>query len=110
MKGYIYLAGPYTHDSILVRQKRFEALTKKTAELMREGFVVFSPITHGHAIAERHEMPIDFKFWKDHNMEMLRHATKMIVLRIPGYYESIGVNREIEAAEMLDLPIEWVNP
>ena len=107
MKGYIYLAGPYTHGSIIIRQERFEALTKKTAELMRDGHVVFSPITHGHAIAVRHDMPVGFEFWKDQDLEMLRHAAKVIVLMLPGYYESVGVKAEIEAARTIGIDVEF---
>ena len=107
MKGYIYLAGPCTDDSIIVRQGRFEALTKKSADLMREGHVVYSPITHGHSIAIRHEMPIGFEFWKNHNMEMIRHAAKVIVLMLPGHIESVGVKAEIEAARTIGIDVEF---
>jgi len=106
----IYLAGPYSHEDPKVREERFEALTQKAAELMLEGHVVFSPITHGHTIATRHDLPIDHEFWLKQDFRILRHCEKIIILRIDGYQDSIGVNAEIEIANTLNIPMEFVDP
>lgn len=97
----IYLAGPYSHKDEAIRIERFEALTKKAAQLMH---VVFSPITHGHAIAERHDLPLDFAWWGSQCLEMLKNAKKLIVLRIDGYAV------EIKFAETNGIPVSYVNP
>ena len=106
----IYLAGPYSHKIEAVRVERFEALTKKAAELMNDGFTVYSPITHGHAIAERHDLPLDFEWWSNQCLDMLSRATTLVVLRLDGYAESVGVSAEIEHAERLKIKIEFINP
>jgi len=106
----IYLAGPYSHKDPKVMQERFEALTKRAAELMIDGFTVFSPITHGHAIAERHDLPLDFAWWSNQCLDMLSRATTLVVLRLDGYSESRGVNAEIAHAEKLSINIEFINP
>ena len=106
----IYLAGPYSHVSHIVRHERFEALTEKAAELMREGNVVFSPITHGHTMAVHHDMPTSHDFWLKQDFEFLRHCSKIVVLRLDGYLESVGVLAEIEAANMFNIPIEFFDP
>jgi len=106
----IYLAGPYTHKDGAVRVARFEALTKKAAQLMNDGFTVYSPITHGHAIAERHDLPLDFAWWSNQCLDMLSRATTLFVLRLDGYAESIGVAAEIAYAEQLNIKIEFINP
>ena len=106
----IYLAGPYSHEDEAMRVARFEALTKKAAELMIDGFTVFSPITHGHAIAERHDLPLDFSWWQHQCLDMLSRASKLIVLRLDGYVESRGVNAEIAHAEKYGINIEFINP
>lgn len=105
----IYLAGPYSHDDQNIREQRFEALTKKAAQLMIDGHVVFSPITHGHTIAERHELPLSFEWWATQCLGMLNVAERLIILRLDGYVESIGVNAEIRHAEALGIKIEYVN-
>lgn len=104
----IYLAGPYSHDDAEIREQRFEALTQKAAELMRDGHIVYSPITHGHAIAERHDLPLSFDWWQGQCFGMLRHASKLVVLRLVGYQQSIGVREEIKVAMSLNIPIEYV--
>jgi len=106
----IYLAGPYTHKDEAVRVARFEALTKKAAELMIDGHVVFSPITHGHAIAERHDLPLEFDWWQHQCLKMLENAKRLIVVRIDGYAESVGVQAEIAYAEANNIPVGFVNP
>ena len=106
----IYLAGPYSHEDPKVREQRFEALTKKAAELRIDGLVIFSPITHGHAIADRHDLPLDFQWWQNQCLDILSRATSMVVLRLPGYDESKGVSAEIAHAERLNIKIEFMNP
>lgn len=40
----IYLATPYSHKDDKVRRERFDAVNIVAARLMRQGFLVFSPI------------------------------------------------------------------
>lgn len=109
MKGFVYLAGPYTSNDENVRIARFNLLTKKAADLMLQGYVVYSPITHGHTIAEKYKLPVDFDWWRKQCFEMLRHSSKLFILRLPGYQESIGVSEEITLALKLNIPIEYVD-
>lgn len=106
----IYLAGPYSHPNAEVRHKRYEALTAKAAELMLEEFVVFSPITHGHAVAEAHDLPTDFEWWESQCLGMLRHASKLLVLTLDGWEQSKGVTAEIVFAREIGIDIEYVRP
>ena len=48
----IYLACPYTHPDEVTRNTRVELASIIAAKLMCEGHVVFSPITHGHYVAD----------------------------------------------------------
>jgi len=105
----IYLAGPYSHESAIIRLERFEALTKKAAQLMIDGHIVYSPITHGHAIAARHDLPLTFDWWSNQCVEMLRHSSRIMVLRIDGYTSSVGVRHEIDIALKLGIPVEYVD-
>ena len=42
----IYLASPYSHHNASVRKLRFETVCMAAAELMEQGDIVFSPISH----------------------------------------------------------------
>ena len=107
MKGFIYLAGPYSHVLQTKREQRFLLLTIKAAELMLEGITVYSPITHGHTIADCHDLPTDFEWWSSHCLGMLEQASKMIVLKLADWDISVGVAAEIEFAKSLGIPIEY---
>jgi len=106
--GYIYLAGPYSHPDAEVRHARYQALTAKAAELMLENYVVFSPITHGHAVAMGHNLPTDFAWWELQCLGMLRHASKLVVLTLDGWEHSKGVEVEVEFARKSGISIEYI--
>lgn len=104
----IYLASPYTHSDASVRESRFDAACKATAELVRSGQVVFSPITHGHPLV-RFGLPIEWDYWARFDHEYLRRCDRMVVLTLDGWRESRGVQAEIDLAIELDLPIDYVS-
>ena len=104
----IYLAGPYSHPDEDVRHARYAALTAKAAELMLENYVVFSPITHGHAVAEAHNLPTDFIWWEQQCLGMLRHASKLVILTLDGWEQSKGLEVEVEFARKIGINIEYV--
>ena len=96
----IYLAGPYSHPDALVREARFDAACRATADLVHAGRVVFSPIVHGHPLV-RFGLPTDWSFWQWFNTEHLRRCDEMLVLQIDGWQESEGVRAEIELARAM---------
>ena len=69
----IYLASPYTHSDASVRESRFDAACQATAELVRSGQVVFSPIAHGHPLV-RFGLPIEWEYWARFDREYLRRC------------------------------------
>jgi hypothetical protein len=103
----IYLACPYSHPDPAVRDQRFLAACRATAELIREGHTVFSPVLIGHSLA--HEgLPGDWDFWEPHDREQLTQARALVVLMLPGWEESIGVQGEIAIARAIGLPIAYL--
>jgi hypothetical protein len=112
MSGYTYLCSPYTHADPAVMDRRYQSACKHAARMMMQGEVVFSPIAHSHPIAA-HLPPggaTDGLFWKDQDMPILRHASKLAVLMLDGWRESKGVAWEMEAARQIGLPIEYIAP
>ena len=53
----IYLASPYSHSDPLVRQARFDAACRVTANLIQAGQAVVAPIVLGHPLV-RFGVPI----------------------------------------------------
>ncbi len=108
MSGYVYLSSPYTHPDPAVRESRFKAACKAAAKLMVEGHAVFAPISHSHPIDLEFDVPKSGAFWKAQDIPLLRHASRMVVLQIPGWAESRGIAWELEMARSLNIPIEFM--
>lgn len=107
---FIYLASPYSHPEALVRHERYLAACKKTAQYAERGMAVFAPIVHSHPIAEymAPEKCMDFDLWMKMDLPLLKDASELHVLCIEGWRTSRGVNREMEFAQSLAIPIKMV--
>lgn len=105
----MYLASPYTHSDVHVREWRFREVCRAAAGLLRAGITVFSPIAHSHPIA-RFGMPTSWEFWSRVDREYLSRCDVLAVLTLPGWRESVGVQAEIQLARELGLPLIYVAP
>lgn len=105
----IYLASPYSHPDPQVMHKRFKAVEAVTAELLRRGRFVYSPIVHCHALAQEYTLPTDFQFWKEYNLDFISRCRYFYVLTIDGWQESKGVTGELKAAEFWKIPRYFIN-
>ena len=108
-KGLIYLACPYTHVQQHVRQARFHAVNLAAARLMTEGHFVFSPISHSHPIVDICSLPTTWDQWIDFCTLNLRNCYCLLVLRLPGWENSIGVKSEVQIAKDLGLPVGYLD-
>jgi len=106
-ESMIYLASPYSHPDPAVRQERFEAACRAAAALMRRGRQVFCPIAHSHSIVGRGG-PEDVKTWMKLDLKILRVCSELVVLLIPGYFDSCGVAHERSEAWRLKMPVWYV--
>lgn len=109
---FIYLASPYSHPNPAVREARYVAACKKTAQYARKGIAVFAPIVHSHPVAAYMD-PCDcmnFDLWMKLDLPILKDAAEMHVLCIDGWRSSKGVTREIEFAEYNSIPVKQVFP
>ena len=106
-KSLIYLAVPYSHPDPQVKQRRFDAVNKVAAKLMKDGNYIFSPISHTHPIALAGELPGDWQYWEGYDRTILEMCKKIIVLKLDGWEKSSGVNAEIKLAKELGLEIEY---
>lgn len=105
----IYLAAPYTHDDPNIMNQRFEKASHIAAEFSKKGFLVFSPITHGHPIS-KNGLPTDFEHWKKLNDKFLDVCSEVWVLTLPGHKKSRGIAYEINRAINAGKKIALVEP
>lgn len=110
----IYLATPYSHNDKYVRHQRHLAACTAAAKLICEGHMVFSPIAYSHPITAlarslgTYDIPLTFDGWKDFDLRMLRLCDKVIVVKMTGWKESVGVQAEIEEAKRLGMEVEYM--
>ncbi len=107
----VYLASPYNHADERVREARFRAVMAVVAEAFgdREKVCVYSPICHNHPISLHHPLPAAWDFWRDVDFPMIEHCDALVVLRMDGWRESVGIKAEIDHAAGLGMPVHFVD-
>jgi len=104
----IYLAAPYSHESEDVRLIRFQKINKQSAELMMQGHIVFSPISHSHPIATQENLPLSADFWQSMNHSFIDWCDCVAVYQLDGWLESAGVKDEIRYATNNDKIVIYI--
>ena len=109
MSKLIYLASPYSKYPA-GRLAAFNEVCHFAAKQMLKGVTLFCPIAHSHPIEEI-GMDGEIKdgdFWLKQDFAVLEHCDELWVYQMPGWKDSYGVNREIEYALMLGIPIKYL--
>jgi hypothetical protein len=105
----VYIAVPFSSPDKEVMESRFRDVNLASHILFDKGIAVFSPISMCWPIAKQCGMPTDFGWWAWFNRLTLSRCDRLMVLRIPGWEESVGVQGEIKIAEELDIPVEYMD-
>lgn len=103
----IYLAIPFGHAEAEVRERRFHAANACAAQLMADGFEVFSPISHNVPIARINTLR-GWVHWERNDSALLKVCDELVVLCLDGWKESEGVAAEIVLAKQLGKPIKYL--
>jgi hypothetical protein len=103
----IYLASPYTHVDVAVRQRRYENACQAVALLLKAGVFAYSPIVHTHPLTQ-YGLEGPWEFWRDYDLTFLKRCSELWVLTLDGWQESKGVRAEIETARSWGLPVRYV--
>lgn len=108
MSNVIYIASPYTHPDPNVIEDNFKKVAELSAELCSIGMVVLSPIVYGHTLVGFKEMPIDWGFWNNFCLSLLKKCDEIWVYKMDGWNKSRGVAEEIEYAVKNNIPIRYL--
>lgn len=91
----VYIAGPYSKGDQALNVKKAMDMAE---ECLRYEMVPFVPhLTH----FQHMQHPRDYEEWLAYDIEWLKVCD--CLLRIPG--ESSGADKEVEVAELLDIPV-----
>jgi hypothetical protein len=105
----IYLATPYSGTQ-KQQLERFEAACRIAGKIIKQGYFVFSPISHSHFIALLGDIPASHDFWKAQNESWLLWCDELWVAKMPGWENSKGVKWEMAWAVMNYRPVEFIDP
>ena len=102
-KSYYYLATPYAK---LDREQAYEDACRMYALLLEKDIFVYCPIAQNHGSAKyiSKENVESHLFWLHHDFKFLSIAKGLIVCKMPGWEESVGVAAEIEFAKKNNIP------
>jgi hypothetical protein len=110
-RSMIYLACPYTHSSPVTRKAQYHRANRATVWLIQQrDEQVFSPISHGHGIHQASDCSIPHDYWMALDLNILSYCTKVVVLCVYGWDESLGVDLEITHAKKLNIPVHYLVP
>jgi hypothetical protein len=105
----IYLACPYTDPDPAVRLHRFQQATKAAASLIRQGHIVFSPITMTHPIDMEMAGPgntLGSEFWISFDETFMNRCDLFALLPLQGWQDSSGVRRELAYFQAMGKPLK----
>ena len=105
----IYLGCPYTDPHAAIRELRFKQVSKFAASLIKESHLVFSPISHSHQICIEADLPVEYTYWKELDLSFLEWADCMMVLKLDGWEESLGLQDEIATCEFMGKKVFYMD-
>jgi hypothetical protein len=104
---FVYVASPYTHQDNNIQGERYRLACAVIIGLMTKGISAFSPVAMNVPIAMMLHSQATWDQWRAFCSEIMSKCDELIVVTLPGWRESKGVQLEIEAAEKLGKPITY---
>lgn len=114
----VYICSPYTPKgwhklplvSSLVKILRERAVSKFSAKLIekRPDVALYGPITQSARLEKFMSSPTtDFSYWKNIDLHWISKSDVVLVLTLPGWKESKGVQAEIRYAKKHKIPVKY---
>lgn len=108
----IYLASLYSLGTKDIRdplrELRYQRVKEVSAAMMRDGWVILSPIVHCHCVSLDHGLPGEWGFWKHIDTIYISKCDRLMVLEDENWTQSVGINAEIKIAESFGKPVSYV--
>ena len=104
----IYLAAPYSSHNTEVLHWRVRQIDHAAGILMQGGYAVFSPISHSHPISLYMGNSLSHDFWLEQDRYWMNVCDELMVLKLPGWDQSVGVRYEIWYFRVQGKPINYM--
>lgn len=121
LNNVVYLASPYTHKDLGVKEQRAKQVARVAGYLISHGFNIFCPIAHSHYIAEHSSLPAasaagpnyetspEHRMWMRVDLAILEQCAELYVLMLDGWEASKGVQEEIAEARLTGKQISYLD-
>jgi hypothetical protein len=106
--GLWYLASPYSKYPAGPKAA-YEVALRNTNLLLRNGFLVFSPIVHSHPL-ENSQPATDKRIWLEIDLAILPMCIGLIFLRAASWEISAGMKEEENIMWALGKPVIKMEP
>jgi hypothetical protein len=93
-----------------MRFERHELICTIAGELMQQGHLIFCPVAHSHSISLISGPGIEWKYWAQFCLEMIRRTDELWIATISGWNDSHGISEEVAIAHALGKPVYLLNP
>lgn len=114
--SFYYLAVPYNSkrpdsaEAEAERLWRVEEFWRAVAHFIRTGYHVQSPMSLIPAVLANPDLPSDWAYWAGYSTKLIESSTMLVVLCLPGWEESTGVQGELTHAREYNIPIKYMTP
>ena len=105
----IYIASPYSDDDPAIRQHRFEQARDCVLFHTKKGTLALSPIMYFHQLAVDNDLALDADSWWLLNRQLMDACDELHVLKMDGWQDSLGVQKEIEYALRTSMYVEYIS-
>ena len=105
----VYVACPYSDPVPAIMKDRHDKATQYAAQLIEDGAIAFSPLTHSRPMVQyMEEHGEDWETWRTVDLAFLSMCTEIHVLRLPGWDSSVGVLSEVQEARRHGIKVIYV--
>jgi hypothetical protein len=110
IQGLIYLATPYSKYPGGTGHA-YVAAAVLASKLLKAGYKVFCPITHGHPISVYGGLdPLDHSIWLPFDEAIMAKCDALFVANMSGWLDSHGIAMEIKSFAAAGKPIYDLDP
>jgi hypothetical protein len=105
-----YLAIPYTDKDESIMDFRAEISDIICADLMKQGRLIYAPISSCHHIAKKYGLPRNWEFWSSMDEQFVSMCKKFLIVTLPGWEKSTGVTEEHKIAKREGIEVGFIDP
>lgn len=98
----LYIAQPYVHNYLPIREERYRNALKVLFDFHKAGILAYSPIVHWHPVDVTYSRGVTREYLMEHSKLMVKLCWGLVVVEMNGWMNSEGVYAEYKVAKKYD--------